>query len=394
MSNMSMTFEVHNNELWVCYAPESGLGFIRNKFSKNEPYDIKHTFCVKQEHLREEETEGFEEMKFFIGKIEDDYVHFDPEVIGTDNNFYFSCKTQWKHNLFVASRGISILRKIDKVIGRDFYVGGDWENNRGISEELYLELIEKFPKTAEIDKYVHHRISNILKEQYPECDKYEQIYDKYMRKQNTKKADAAVAPLVDYNRQIELEQFKLAYQELCEMLCDLGIQEAEWQQKIHNILRLLYPQYIYCVREVQFPGIGKEEKRPDFLLVDVHGFVDILEIKKATVRVLAQYRNNFVPSHEFTGAIQQIEKYAYCLNSVSEAKEKVTLALSQHVAEGFPIQILNPQGILLLGRSNEFTPQQRSDFELIKRQYKHIVDIMTYDDLLCRLKNIIDALNR
>ena len=175
-----------------------------------EPYDIKHTFCIKQEHLREEETDGVEEMKFCIGKIENDYVHFDSEVIGTDNNFYFSCRIHWKYNLFVASRGISILRKIDKVIDRDFYVGGDWENNRGISEELYLELIEKFPKTAEIDKYVHHRISNILKEQYPECDKYEQIYDKYMRKQNTKKADAAVVPLVDYNRQIEFVcKFKL-----------------------------------------------------------------------------------------------------------------------------------------------------------------------------------------
>lgn len=100
-----------------------------------------------------------------------------------------------------------------------------------------------------------------------------------------------------------------------------------------------------------------------------------------------------MPSREFTGAIQQIEKYAFCLNSVNDAKEKVTSTLSTYVAEGFPIQILNPQGILLLGRSNEFTSQQRSDFELIKRQYKHIADIMTYDDLLSRLKNIITALS-
>ena len=100
-----------------------------------------------------------------------------------------------------------------------------------------------------------------------------------------------------------------------------------------------------------------------------------------------------MPSREFTGAIQQIEKYAFCMNSVNEAKEKVSAVLSTHVAEGFAIQILNPQGILLLGRSDDFTPQQRRDFELIKRQYKHIADIMTYDDLLCRLRNIIAALS-
>ena len=55
-------------------------------------------------------------------------------------------------------------------------------------------------------------------------------------------------------------------------------------------------------------------------------------------------------------------------------------------------KIVNPQGILLLGRSKDFNQQQRSDFELIKRQYKHIAEIMTYDDLLQRIDNIKAAL--
>ena len=59
--------------------------------------------------------------------------------------------------------------------------------------------------------------------------------------------------------------------------------------------------------------------------------------------------------------------------------------------EGFSVHILNPQGILL--RGNHFAPQQCSGFELIERQYKHIADIMKYDDLPWRLKNIIAALS-
>jgi len=58
----------------------------------------------------------------------------------------------------------------------------------------------------------------------------------------------------------------------------------------------------------------------------------------------------------------------------------------------FP-KIVNPQGILLLGRSNQFTRQQRDDSELIKRQYKHLAEIMTYDDLVQRIDNIIASLS-
>ena len=59
---------------------------------------------------------------------------------------------------------------------------------------------------------------------------------------------------------------------------------------------------------------------------------------------------------------------------------------------GLKTQVVNPQGILLAGRSNEFTDEQKKDFELIKRQYKHVADIMTYDDLAQRLQNIIASL--
>jgi hypothetical protein len=57
-------------------------------------------------------------------------------------------------------------------------------------------------------------------------------------------------------------------------------------------------------------------------------------------------------------------------------------------------KIVNPQGILILGRSEQLNRQQKDDFELIKRQYKHIAEIMTYDDLIRRIDNIIAALDK
>ncbi len=66
--------------------------------------------------------------------------------------------------------------------------------------------------------------------------------------------------------------------------------------------------------------------------------------------------------------------------------------LNELLPEGIKVQIVNPQRILLLGRSKQFDEEQQKDFELIKRQYKHVADIITYDDLLFRLRNIIESL--
>lgn len=128
--------------------------------------------------------------------------------------------------------------------------------------------------------------------------------------------------------------------------------------------------------------------------MDHSGFVDILEIKKPDAQILtkqASYRNNYVPVREFAGAIQQIEKYIFCLTARKENREYVISKLKEKIPIDITPEIVNPQGILLLGRSNEFNVEQKRDFELIKRQYKNIADIMTYDDLIQRLKNIITS---
>ena len=153
------------------------------------------------------------------------------------------------------------------------------------------------------------------------------------------------------------------------------------KSKIQEILQLLYPKYILCTREIAFKGVDGYDKRPDFLLVDSNGFVDILEIKKPDVQVLtkqASYRNNYVPVKEFAGAIQQIEKYIFCLTSLEKSQKEVLERLSVLLPNGIKPEVVNPQGILLLGRSWDFNAQQKRDFELIKRQYKNIADIMTY----------------
>jgi hypothetical protein len=41
---------------------------------------------------------------------------------------------------------------------------------------------------------------------------------------------------------------------------------------------------------------------------------------------------------------------------------------------------------------NLLNNHQKEDFEVIRRKYKNVIDIMSYDDLIHRLENIIGKL--
>ena len=60
-----------------------------------------------------------------------------------------------------------------------------------------------------------------------------------------------------------------------------------------------------------------------------------------------------------------------------------------NLSNDFKINIINPQGMIIMGRSNKLSAQQLKDFEIIKRKYKNVIDIMSYDDLLSILSRII-----
>lgn len=247
----TLSFETRGNELLLCYEPVWGTEDIAQRLSSGEQISIKHAFWVTQELLRnpDEEDYDFEEtLRFCIGQVGDIFTLLDSDVIGTEHSFYFGNEINLKPEMFIAYRNIAILRKIDKLVERDFYIGGDWENYDGISKEIFMELIKKFPKSAELDKYAHYRIANILKEYFPECDKYEDIYNKYISARNKSYVKQERTVISEYNLQIELEQFTVAYYDLQNMLEEYeAIDEKQWQVKIHNILQLLYPKYICCV---------------------------------------------------------------------------------------------------------------------------------------------------
>ncbi len=50
--------------------------------------------------------------------------------------------------------------------------------------------------------------------------------------------------------------------------------------------------------------------------------------------------------------------------------------------------------MILLGRDNDFNGQQRFDFEIIRRKFANMRDVMTYDNLLRWVATIIEMMKR
>ena len=186
-------------------------------------------------------------------------------------------------------------------------------------------------------------------------------------------------------------------------------QVKEWQSRpLNPVYPFVFMDCIhYKVRED-----GRILSRAAYVVlgVTVEGYKDILSItvganetSKFWLGMLNDLKNRGVKDvlffcvdglPGFKEAIQavypQAEIQRYILNHEGEARaKKIRDKIAGGLPAGLEIKVVNPQGILLLGRSRGLTKEQLFDFEIIKRQHKNIVDIMTYDDLLNRLKNIL-----
>ena len=104
------------------------------------------------------------------------------------------------------------------------------------------------------------------------------------------------------------------------MLENRTADEKEWQLKILDILLFIYPQYHFVIDEIGLSNM----RRVDFILVDLFNNIDIIEIKTPEKSLLrkSKYRDHYIPSHELTGTVMQLEFYLRELNENSSANIK------------------------------------------------------------------------
>jgi hypothetical protein len=165
--------------------------------------------------------------------------------------------------------------------------------------------------------------------------------------------------------------------------------EQWWQSFIRSNILLIQQGYIMAIEKMN-TAIGNT-KYPDFSLVTHDSYLDILEIKKPSTGLLKhdESRDNYYFDPEASRAIIQVENY---ISMVTEHASDVR----SYILDTYKIdlKVVRPRGIILAGDTRSLEEQkQKDDLRLLSQGLKDIT-IVTYDELLTRLKNYIEVLKR
>lgn len=163
--------------------------------------------------------------------------------------------------------------------------------------------------------------------------------------------------------------------------------ESWWQTYIKSKILIIQQGYIKALGKLNV-AVG-ETKYPDFSLLTPDSYLDILEIKKPSTPLLKKDdgRGNYYWDSEISKAIIQVENY---IENVSKQGPQITVYLRDR--HKIDIQVLRPRGIIVAGNRNTLTEQkEKDDFRLLSHSLKNIT-VLTYDELLTRLRNYIEVL--
>lgn len=308
-----------------------------------------------------------------------------------------------ERRLFVAHRDMSIFRGLAAVMpnGREIVIGGDEDGSIPIVE--FERLLSKFPTTTELNRYARARVADVVGQYVDGMADARRHYEEYMNRHK------AIGATGSFNTEellaAELAKYELIRDTLRGWLAAAEVRvERDWQQLLMKFLLLIFPKYVAILENVQIADVystpGRARRRfIDIALVDAAGNLDVIEIKRPRGGLLAggDYRENGFPSRELSGTIMQAEKYLFHLSKWGlDGERALTERYAAKLPPGMSIRVTNPKAIVILGRdpTGGVGGEQAVDLEVVRRKYANVMDIMSYDDLLHRLDNVIASLRR
>lgn len=396
-------------------ADQQGNGWVWRELRNHGTVTLNRVFTFVRQDLvsqpddrdQDNDFENFE-YRFRLATRRDGYFHIDGRIFDIDNPVLLvDAGLKLERKVFVAERNISIFRKIADLVetNQPIVVGGSRTGAIPIPD--FQALLSRFPNTGELNRYAAARVASVIGDYISPLKDAKAQYEAYMnRRRSTMTAMLAQPELL----QTEIEKYVFIRDTITEWLRNgTARSERDWQNMIVNFLLLIFPKYIAVlsnvriVDEYSIPGATKN-RFIDLALIDAAGNLDVIEIKKPfedALMVRTMYRDNYIPTRELSGSIMQAEKYLFHLTKWGLAGEKVlTQRYASKLPQGLGIRITNPKAMIILGRDQRpdvaeaLDASQRLDLEIIKRKYTNLIDVLTYDDLLRRLNNIIASLRR
>lgn len=402
-------FEDVGEHVVLVYSPEqSEPSWLDHKLDDEGQVTFSRTLTVQQTDIvnsaQKNTQDDFDEddRRFVIGAVEGGYRRIRKDVLGLKYDLLIDGGIRLHKKTFVAERDISIFRRIDDLTDEPIIIGG--ERVDAIPVDEFVELLRRFPTSSELRLYSFSRVSRILSEYMPTMSNAELRLQDYLKRREARRGNGlkSAGARIGVVSEIELEKFTYLRSRFVEMMKEAeSYSESAWQAAVADLFLLVFPQYLavlhnVCVKE----RYSKEEKSTDryidLMLVGANGSVDIIEIKKPFERALVskrQYRNNHVPVRELSGSIMQAEKYLFYLSkSGRDGELSITRKHAGELPPDLEVKITNPKAIILAGRDHNLSAQEKFDLEFVRRKYSNVVDVISYDDLLRRLDNVIASL--
>lgn len=406
-------FDVKRRSVIFEYEPEfTSAEWILNELRTHHEVTLSRGFTFKDVDLVDgpgelaEDEIGEPVFRFRFATRRSGYFRIPGRILGIANDVLIDEGITLQRKLFIAERNVGIFRRLAKVIpdGAEIVIGGDREGS--IPEDVFRELLDRFPNSGELDRYANARVETIIGEHFDGMKSARDQYETYLSKRKSSVTDAPLAQ--DHLLQAEIDKFAYVRDTIIAWLRSAeSYTERDWQKMIIKIILLIFPKYVAVLENVEIADFYTSPDRTrrryiDLCLIDAAGNLDVIEIKKPFDNVLLSkslYRDNCIPTRELSGSVMQAEKYLFHLSKWGVIGER---ELSRRFASDLPrsmqIRITNPKAMIILGRDRRsdgqhaLTDRQLFDLEVIKRKYANMIDILTYDDLLRRLENIITSL--
>jgi hypothetical protein len=391
-------FEIKDDYLILSYETRYGTDWVYHQLEKTGSVTLKGTYeFVTNDLFQDLESDWKDDeftVRFKVAALENEYFKFERRILGLDFDLYIHKDVRLTQKTFTSEGSVSIFRRVKELKPGDVYIGGSEAN--AMSEAELERMLNVFPNSYELRKYVIARVSSVVRESFITEVDGEEAYTQYLNRKLFARGDNLLSAYTEG----DILKYSALLAKLQDMLdSEKGYSERQWQNEIVQILLLIYPKYISIFREVPLKDTytGKV-RRLDYLLIDSTGNTDLVEIKKPFDKCIVsngKYRDNFIPLRDLSGTIMQVEKYVFLLNKWGKkGEDTLTERYRNQLPDGFEIKITNPSGIVIMGRDNNLSEEQRQDFEVIKRKYKNIIDILTYDDLLRRIRFTIEQLEK
>lgn len=391
---MSLEIKKNNWNLLLIYSPQWWIDYFNEHFSdfwNKESIRVRRgVFNFKKKDLLNlNYDKSSDKISFILWKLENGFYKIKSNILYTKYDILLFKDCEITEKYFILGR-ISILKEFEKLANRQIIIGWNFENS--IPEDIFNNIIDSFPTKREIYHYKNARITNVLSEYLEWITDSQSKYEQYLEKRNKLKINISS---IDWINKYEIEKYEFVLNVLKEMLDNYEkYSEKKREKRILDIILILFPKYIKSYNSVPLVDYYTDPIKPkkreiDLVLLDLNKNIDIIEIKKPSNNDIVSQkpynRDNHTPMRNLSSAVMQLEKYIFHMNKWWKNWEK---ELESKYKE--EIRIINPKWILIMWRCDSLDSRQKFDFEIIKRQYSNIVDIITYDDLIRRLENLIE----